>query len=456
MAVNFTLNGEPVTVDIDDGDENIGLLYIMRDMLGVTGPKYGCGVGVCRACTCHVNEADGSVSEIQTCVTSVGSVEGKDLTTIEGLADGNTLHPLQQAWIDFDVSQCGFCQAGQIMTSAAILHNNGGSISDEEIDNIRNVCRCGQYFRIRQAIKSAAESVGAADEGFARLGGADRTETAAVMSQVLFAGGAAGSAVLARSDEFPDALTGATLAMATNAPMLLTAPDRLQDHVLAEIQRVVPAGNTVYLLGGIAALDESVAQALGDAGFMPERIGGANRRETASLVAPAAVADPAGIFVVSGEDFGDALSAAATAARTGGAVLLTNAAGLDAAGRDYLQAHPDVPVYVVGASAAQTSGDLGEVIRGATQFDTGVLLAQRFGDGVAGAALASAETFADALAGGVHSGRNGLVVLLTNRDQLPAPVEQYLGSSGLSDLVVYGGQAAISDQVAQAAMAALS
>ncbi len=152
----FELNGETVSVETD-GD--VGLLYVLRDLLGVTGPKYGCGVGVCRACTCHIANPGGQqVEEIQTCITPVQSVEGKQVTTIEGLSDGHDLHPLQQAWIDNDVSQCGFCQAGQIMTAACRMAKNGGSLDDDQIDAIPNVCRCGQYYRIRQAIKAASQA----------------------------------------------------------------------------------------------------------------------------------------------------------------------------------------------------------------------------------------------------------------------------------------------------------
>lgn len=145
----FELNGEDVTIE---APSDVGLLYVLRDMLGITGPKYGCGVGVCRACTCHLNG-----KEIQTCITPVEDVDHKKVTTIEGLAEEDgTLHPLQQAWIDYDVAQCGYCQAGQIMTAAAMLKKNGGKVDDDDIDEMQNVCRCGTYFRIRQAIKSVS------------------------------------------------------------------------------------------------------------------------------------------------------------------------------------------------------------------------------------------------------------------------------------------------------------
>jgi len=143
----FTLNGSSVTVD---APADLPLLWALRDKLGVTGPKYGCGVGVCRACTSHLDGA-----EIQPCVTDVSAVAGRAVTTIEGLADGDTLHPVQQAWVDMDVPQCGYCQPGQIMTAVALPARTANP-TDADIDAIENVCRCGTYFRIREAIKQAA------------------------------------------------------------------------------------------------------------------------------------------------------------------------------------------------------------------------------------------------------------------------------------------------------------
>ncbi|MGH3874066.1 MAG: (2Fe-2S)-binding protein [Pseudonocardiaceae bacterium] len=144
---SFILNGKQVGVDAP-GD--LGLLYVLRDKLGITGPKYGCGIGVCRACTSHLDGA-----EIQPCIVPMREVDGRQVTTIEGLADGDELHPVQQAWLDNDVAQCGYCQPGQIMAAVALLRKNANP-SDADIDRIENVCRCGTYFRIRQAIKQAA------------------------------------------------------------------------------------------------------------------------------------------------------------------------------------------------------------------------------------------------------------------------------------------------------------
>lgn len=146
-SYNFVLNGEAVTVDVAD---SASLLWALRDTLGVTGPKYGCGVGACRACTSHLDGA-----AFQPCTVTVAECAGRTVTTIEGLATGDTLHPVQQAWIDEDVAQCGYCQPGQIMAAVALLAENPNP-TDADIDALENVCRCGTYVRIRRAIHRAA------------------------------------------------------------------------------------------------------------------------------------------------------------------------------------------------------------------------------------------------------------------------------------------------------------
>ena len=146
-SYSFVVNGEAVTVD---APADMPLLWVLRDLLGITGPKYGCGLGDCRACTCHLNGA-----AVATCQVPVESCAGQTVTTIEGLADGDVLHPVQQAWIDEDVPQCGFCQPGQIMAAVDLL-NRTSAPTDADIDAIENICRCGTYGRIRRAIKRAA------------------------------------------------------------------------------------------------------------------------------------------------------------------------------------------------------------------------------------------------------------------------------------------------------------
>jgi isoquinoline 1-oxidoreductase alpha subunit len=147
---SFKVNGKAVSVDAPAG---MALLWVLRDKLGITGPKYGCGMNVCKACTCLVNG-----KAVTTCSTTVSSVQGAEVTTIEGLANGNTLHVVQQAWLDLDVAQCGFCQAGQIMAAVDLLTRTRNP-TDADIDAIENVCRCATYGRIRAAIRSAAEKM---------------------------------------------------------------------------------------------------------------------------------------------------------------------------------------------------------------------------------------------------------------------------------------------------------
>ena len=147
--ITFTLNGNPVTVNADNDEE---LLWVLRDRMKVRGLKYGCGMGLCGACTSHI---DGVAK--RTCITSVGSIAGHQVTTIDGLAKGDQLHPVQQSWIDNDVAQCGYCQAGQIMSAVSLLNHNPNP-TDADIDDAMggNLCRCGTYFRIRSAIKAVA------------------------------------------------------------------------------------------------------------------------------------------------------------------------------------------------------------------------------------------------------------------------------------------------------------
>lgn len=153
----FRLNGEQVTVEVAD---DVRLLWVLRDLLGVTGPKYGCGINVCKACTSHLNG-----KAVNPCAVPVGALGPTDeITTIEGLAAtvDEDLHPMQQAWLDQDVAQCGYCQPGQIMAAVALVRRvaeEGRGITDADLDGIRNICRCGTYFRIRAAIRAGAEKM---------------------------------------------------------------------------------------------------------------------------------------------------------------------------------------------------------------------------------------------------------------------------------------------------------
>ena len=148
-SIKFTLNGKSQTVD---AAPDMPLLWVLRDTLGLTGTKFGCGMALCGACTVHING-----SAVRSCVTLMSSVPGKTVTTIEGLsADGS--HPVQQAWIEADVPQCGYCQSGQIMAAASLLAKKARP-TDADIDEVMrgNICRCGTYQDIRLAIHRASE-----------------------------------------------------------------------------------------------------------------------------------------------------------------------------------------------------------------------------------------------------------------------------------------------------------
>jgi aerobic-type carbon monoxide dehydrogenase small subunit (CoxS/CutS family) len=150
--IKLTVNGKAMELDVAD---DTPLLWVLRDTLGLTGTKYGCGMALCGACTVHLDGA-----AMRSCVTPINAVAGKSITTIEGLSADRS-HPVQRAWMEIDVPQCGYCQSGQIMSAAALLANNR-SPNDADIDAAMsgNICRCGTYPRIRKAIHRAAALTG--------------------------------------------------------------------------------------------------------------------------------------------------------------------------------------------------------------------------------------------------------------------------------------------------------
>ena len=149
MKISLTINGKEKTIDVGGSSP---LLWAIRDDVGLKGTKFGCGISACGACTVHI---DGVA--VRSCIYPTEMAQGKNITTIEGLSEGDKKHPVQQAWIDEIVPQCGYCQSGFIMATAALLKENPNP-TDEEIDNsITNICRCGTYTRIRKAIHKAAE-----------------------------------------------------------------------------------------------------------------------------------------------------------------------------------------------------------------------------------------------------------------------------------------------------------
>lgn len=160
MSTSFWVNGIRQTVDVDPSKP---LLWVLREELALTGTKFGCGIAQCGACTVQVNG-----QAVRSCVTPISSIEGSQVATIEGLgSDSGDLHPLQQAWIQHQVPQCGYCQSGQLMSASALLDSNPNP-TDAEIDAAMqgNICRCGMYGRIRKAIKSVDVAASSEDKLF--------------------------------------------------------------------------------------------------------------------------------------------------------------------------------------------------------------------------------------------------------------------------------------------------
>jgi isoquinoline 1-oxidoreductase subunit alpha len=148
MSITFTVNGTKHSLDVDP---DTPLLWVIRETLGLTGTKFGCGIAACGACTVHLNGR-----AVRSCMLPVSNADGAALTTIEGLAANGTLHAVQQAWIDHQVPQCGYCQSGMIMAACALLDERPHP-TDEDIDrSITNICRCGTFVRVRRAIHAAA------------------------------------------------------------------------------------------------------------------------------------------------------------------------------------------------------------------------------------------------------------------------------------------------------------
>ena len=180
MAIHFTLNGKPTTLDVNP---DMPLLWALRDSLNMTGTKFGCGMALCGACTVHING-----EATRSCITPVSSLAGKRVTTIEGLSP-DLSHPVQKAWMEIDVPQCGYCQSGQIMAAAALLaetpHPTDAQIEDAMSGNI---CRCGTYNQIRKAIHRAAQLQGGGNKSANSDADAASVESAEQSIRVLVGG----------------------------------------------------------------------------------------------------------------------------------------------------------------------------------------------------------------------------------------------------------------------------
>ena len=311
-----------------------------------------------------------------------------------------------------------------------------------------------------------------------RLAGTDRTLTAVELSKDRWDGGTADAVVLASATSFPDALAGGPLAWMANAPILLTGAGGLDARTRAEISRVLPAGGRVYLLGGTAVLSDQVAADVRAGGWQPERIAGTNRFETAVAIAKKTdavsttrfgdvrtdgfgdVTDAATthslVLIADGRSFTDGLIAGGAAPYAGAVVVLTDGASMPAATKAYLDA--DRTDHVAIGSNAAAAAPTAESITGSSPSQLSRLVAEELAQPNGIVAVATEAGFADALAGGAHVGSLGGPLLLTNGGALSPDVRTVIenSSSGLREVVVYGGTAAVSDAVVQEIRQALA
>ncbi len=284
-----------------------------------------------------------------------------------------------------------------------------------------------------------------------RIAGADRVSTAVAISQAGFTTNQSAQAVvLATGSGFADSLAGGPLAAHFQGPLLLVPPTGLVDVVRAEIQRVLPTGRTVYVLGGPAAIAPSVDAQLQAAGFVPVRLAGDDRFATAVKIAQT-LGDPPTVFEVDGTNYPDGLSAGPAAALSHGAILLTSGATMSTASADYLALHPTDSRYAIGGPAA-ASDPTAKPLVGADRYDTSVVVAGQLFAAPSAVALAGGEEFPDALAGGPVAGLNGApLILVPPVGPLPSSVQAYLNKASNSVLsaLLFGGTVAVSTPVAK-------
>ena len=288
-----------------------------------------------------------------------------------------------------------------------------------------------------------------------RVSGATRIATAIAVADEEFTAGSAKAVVLARSDAFPDALAGGPLAAHVGGPLLLTAPGTLDTTTEAEVQKLLPAGGTVYLLGGTAGLSAGIDTALQGLGYQTKRLAGDDRFGTATAVADE-MGDPTTVFEASGLNFADALAGVPAAISTGGAILLTNGSSQSKAASGYLAAHPPAKKYALGGPAAAADPNATPLV-GADRYATAALVASTFFPAPTVVGFATGLNYPDALAAGVLLGSQGGPLLLTpTTGALPSSVGSYLAAAKATITAAYafGGTASLgADVVAEAQQA---
>jgi putative cell wall-binding protein len=290
-----------------------------------------------------------------------------------------------------------------------------------------------------------------------RLDGSNRMSTSVQASQEAFGNGQADAVVLARADEFADALAGVPFADVVGGPLLLTHSDGLDEGVAGELQRVLADGGAVWLLGGNGALSQQVEQRIAEMGYEPKRLAGRNRFETAAIIAEFGLSAPDRALLATGGEFADAVTAGAAAAHTDAAVLLTAGDKLPPATAQYLQQQTPSVQHAVGGPAAAAAPQIPALV-GATRYETAATVADELFDQPARAGLATGTAFPDSLTGGAHIAGYGGPMLLSPPDGLHQAAADYLTAQAASvtTTVLYGGPAALNQAVADGAQAAVA
>jgi putative cell wall-binding protein len=298
---------------------------------------------------------------------------------------------------------------------------------------------------------ATAAAAGPGPGTLTRVAGADRVATSILISQTGFPTNlSAGAVVLARADNFADALAGSPLAVHFQGPLLLTPTDGLTPALRAEIQRVLPAGRTVYLLGGVDAIPAGVATDLQTLGFNPLRVSGVDRYDTAVKIADL-LGDPPTIFEADGTNYPDGLSAGPAAALSHGAVLLTDGGIQAPETAAYVAAHPTDVRYAIGGPAAAADPNA-QALVGADRYATSITVARDLFASPSLVDIASGANFADALSGGPLAGEQGApMILVAPEGPLPGPVQSYFDrySNTVLSALLLGGTTAVSTSVAK-------
>jgi hypothetical protein len=278
-----------------------------------------------------------------------------------------------------------------------------------------------------------------------RIAGGDRITTAIAGSRDTFAAGGAGGVAISRADLFPDALAGTPLAVRHNAPMLLTLPTVLDPRTENEVKRVLPTGGVVYVLGGTAAVSDSIVRSLTGDGYRVMRIGGSNRFATAVAIARI-LGTPADIILATGTDGADAVAGGAAAAKIGGVVVLTNGRAMPAETSAYLATERGVPRYALGGPAT-TADPSATALVGTDRYATSVLVAERFFVHPTTVGFAGGFAIPDALSGGTNIGSKGGPLILVAPAAMPETVRTYLHAvaGSVVTAIVYGGTSVVPD-----------